>query len=284
MVVELARHDAGPTRQLDAEAAADVLWAHGAAAIEEQERDGRTILLGGFEVPDAATAAAAAVGGAGRDVLVRPVLDDGADAWRPHAEVVRAGPFVLVPAWLEVPAVDPEERVLRLDPDRTFGSGSHPTTRLVLQCLDRLDGRGAVAGRSVLDVGTGSGVLAVAARMLGAAPVVAIDVDPGAPAATDANARRNGVDGIESSTTALHEVIATTGGRSPFDLVLANLLAPVVAELAPDLVAATGPRGRLVVSGLLEDRWPASTDRLAPLVVEEVLATDGWVAVVLRHP
>ncbi len=276
MVVEVPDHLA--------ELAADRLWAHEPAAIEEQGGSGRTVLLAGYPDRDAAGRAAASVGMLSDGVVrVVPVDDDGLDGWRPWATVERAGPFHLVPTWLDAPIPAAGEHVLWLDPAHTFGSGSHPTTRLVLARAAELLAERGSTGRAddavVLDVGTGSGVLAIGAVLAGAARAEAIDVDPGSPAAVAANAERNGVaDRIRADGRTLSEVGAT-GARYP--LVLANLLAPVVVELAADLAGVLAPDGALVVSGLLADRWEATTSALTGLALAHLDEADGWVAVTL---
>lgn len=260
------------------ELVADRLWSFAPAAIEERETTEGTLLLAGFDDPSAAIAAAAAVGslpGVSGDARLVPVEDDGLDGWRPWARVEAAPPFAVVPAWLPDPAPDPALRLLRIDPGRTFGSGSHATTRLVLSRLGEL----VRPGSSVLDVGCGSGVLAVGAALLGARLVDAIDVDPAAPVATAANAQLNGVDQVRATATPLADV-ASSGRR--YDVVAANLLAPTITELAADLVRVVAEGGALVVSGLLEDRWPTTTDALRGLVVADVATSEGWVAVTLR--
>ncbi|MFN8019617.1 MAG: 50S ribosomal protein L11 methyltransferase [Acidimicrobiales bacterium] len=262
--------------EAEAELVADLLWRAGAAGIEEQATaTGGVRLLAGLATRAEGSRALAAVVRAGHATAhLEPVVDDGLDGWRAHAAPVRAGASWLVAPWLDVPPLGPGERVVWLDPARTFGSGSHPTTRLVVGVLERL----ARPGARVLDVGCGSGVLAIVAA-LGGATVTAIDIDPGAPAATRANAERNGVaDRIAASNDALEAVPGS------FDLVAANLLAPVVAALGPDLVRCTAPDGTLVVSGLLGDRWEASLPHLAPLAPIAVHEDDGWVAVELRQP
>ncbi|HEX2578305.1 MAG TPA: 50S ribosomal protein L11 methyltransferase [Aquihabitans sp.] len=262
----------------DVELAADRLWALGPAAVEERPAPSGTVLLAGFD--DAARAEAAAVAVAPwavREPEVVPVVDDGLDGWRAHAGVLDAPPFVVVPAWLDPPADLPADRhVLRIDPGRTFGSGSHPTTRLVLGRLAGL----VRPGHAVLDVGTGSGVLAVAAALVGAGTVLGVDVDDAAPAATAANAQLNGVADRVGVTTS--PLATATSGRT-FDVVLANLLAPVIVELAEPLVAAVADDGVLIASGLLADRWAEATDRLAGLEVVDVAVDDGWAAVSLRR-
>lgn len=262
-----------------AELAADLLWRSGAAGIEEQDADGATVLLAGFADGATAAAAAEALAAAGHaGATTAAVTDDGLDAWRAFAEPVRAGRFWLTPTWLDAPAAMADGEVLWLDPGRTFGSGSHPTTRLVLDQLDHL----VRPGQAVLDVGCGSGVLAIGAARLGAGSVVAIDIDPASPGVTAANADRNDVGHlVHASDRPLADVAADA---LRFDVVAANLLAPVVAELADHLVAVVASHGHLVVSGLLADQWEASAALLAPLVVRDVHTAEGWAAVVLGWP
>ena len=258
-----------------AELAADVLWRAGAAAIEEQDEAPLVLLLAGYPGPEPAHDAARAVETAGfGPALVRTVIDDGLDGWRAHACPQQAGRFLLVPAWQDSPADDAGSLVLLLDPGPTFGSGSHPTTRLVLRALEDL----VRPGDRVLDVGCGSGVLSVGAAVLGATSVVGIDIDPASAAVT---AARNGV---ADRVTASDRPLATVPLDPGFEVVVANLLAPVIVELAAHLVAATGTGGALVVSGLLADRWAEAVRHLAPLVVVEVTEDEGWAAVVLRDP
>jgi len=150
----------------------------------------------------------------------------------------------VVPTWHEPP--DARAINLRLDPGVAFGTGSHPTTR---QCLAWLDAHGAV-GRRVLDYGCGSGILGVAAALLGASAVAGTDVDPQALAAARANASANGVAATAHYTApdALPDLCC--GGR--FDIVLANILANPLKLLAPALLARVAPGGALVLAGILD--------------------------------
>jgi ribosomal protein L11 methyltransferase len=261
-----------------ADLAVDALWQAGAVAVEEQDApDGALRFIGGFADPADADAAVAAATRFGLAAELVPVTDDGLDAWRAWAAPERAGRFWITPAWVEAPALDPGEEVLWIDPGRTFGSGSHPTTRLVLALLDQV----VTPGDAVLDVGCGSGVLAVGAARCGAGSALGIDIDPDAPAVTLANAELNGVgDRVTAASTPLAEVAAA---GQQFPVVLGNLLAPVIAELAADLVACTAPGGTLIVSGLLDDRWESSMDALAPLEVLDVHTHEGWAAVRLTR-
>jgi ribosomal protein L11 methyltransferase len=162
---------------------------------------------------------------------------------------------------------------LVLDGGHAFGTGSHPSTTLALEALAEL----RPAGASVLDVGCGSGALAIGAALLSAARVVAIDIDPAALDATSANVARNRVgDRVEVSSTAVADV---AGG---FDVVLANLGSPLVVELADALEARMAAPGALVLGGLLEARVAAVVEVYAMTVVD-VRTADGWANVVMTR-
>ncbi len=259
-----------------AEIASDVLWGAGAAGVEEQEADGSVLLLGGFPDPASADHAVARATELGLDASAAPIDDDGLDGWRAWATPEQAGRFWITPPWVDAPVLGPGEQVLWIDPGPTFGSGSHPTTRLVLTLLQEL----VAPDASVLDAGCGSGVLAVGAACCGAASVVATDIDPASPETVAANAARNGFAELVHPTTDPVGALAARGER--FSVVAANLLAPVIAEVGGDLVACVAPGGALVISGLLADRWEATVPFVAPMAVERVVEEHGWVAVVLR--
>ena len=146
-------------------------------------------------------------------------------------------------------AIPPPGRVVvRLEPGLAFGSGSHPTTRL---CLERL-AAAPPAGIDVIDYGCGSGILAVAAAALGARRVLALDIDPQALHATAENARINGVSDRVSVAAAETATAASGAAAEPASLVVANILAGTLVDLAPVLSALTTPGGDLALSGILE--------------------------------
>lgn len=170
----------------------------------------------------------------------------------------------IVPSWHEAP--DPDAINIELDPGMAFGTGSHPTTRLCLQWLCENLG----AGLSLLDYGTGSGILAIAAAKLGAGPVVGVDIDDAALAAARENARRNAV-----SVQLLHS-------RAPldrsFDRVVANILTNPLRLLAPLLGARIAPRGAIALSGILAPQADDVCASYRPFVSLRVAAElDGWV-------
>jgi ribosomal protein L11 methyltransferase len=176
---------------------------------------------------------------------VEVVTDDWTHAWREHYVAQRIGRVVVVPSWVDEP-LRAGETAVRIDPGMAFGTGLHPTTRGCLALLQDLEPMPA----RVLDVGCGSGILALAALRLGADAAVALDTDPLAVEATCSNAALNGLaDGID----ARHGSLAT-GGDDPYPLVLANLVASVLVELAPRLAAHTADDGTLIAGGILAAR------------------------------
>ena len=146
----------------------------------------------------------------------------------------------IVPSWHSAP--DPAAVNLVLDPGMAFGTGSHPTTRLCLEWLER----NVHAGCSVLDYGCGSGVLAIAAARLGAGSVVGVDIDPLAVEAARANAQRNGV------AATFHDSAQRVAGA--YDLVVANILSNPLRVLAPAICAHVRSGGRLALSGILREQ------------------------------
>jgi ribosomal protein L11 methyltransferase len=186
--------------------------------------------------------------------------------WRPDPVGQR---LLILPAWLEPPPEHAGRRVLRLDPGSVFGSGAHPTTRLCLEALERFaDSReGGLSGLRVADLGCGSGVLALAALGLGADRVAAVDTDPLAVRATRANAALNGPRAEARLKVAEGSAAALAALQDPADLLLCNILAPVIEALAPEFTAVLGPAGRGLLSGLLVAQAPR---------LERVLAEHGW--------
>lgn len=175
--------------------------------------------------------------------------EDWAEAWKRHFDVTHVGRrLVICPTWREyVPAAG--ELVIRLDPGMAFGTGDHPSTRM---CLEALEGS-VRHGQLVLDLGTGSGILAVAATLLGAAQVDALDIEPRAVAVARDNARLNGVDdrvlAVPGSLGAAWPLPQACGGR--YDVVVANISAAVIVELASALVSALRPGGTGIAGGIV---------------------------------
>lgn len=160
--------------------------------------------------------------------------------------------------------------VLRLDPGLAFGTGTHPTTRLCLQWMDGHDFR----GQAVLDYGCGSGVLGIVAAIKGATRVICVDNDPQALVATAENASRNDV------AKTIHGLMPADFKPAQTDVILANILAGPLIDLAPVLLASLRPGGTLVLSGILEEQAEEVTAAYAPDFDELVITTDeGWVSI-----
>lgn len=170
----------------------------------------------------------------------------------------------IVPTWCE--PVDPAALNLRLDPGLAFGTGSHPTTRLCLRWLDRH----LVAGASVVDYGCGSGVLAIAAKLLGAGTVTGVDIDPQAVIASRDNAARNGVTATFSEPDAF--------APAPADVVVANILSNPLRVLAPLVCGLARSGGAVVLSGILSAQRHLVAAAYQPwLDLQPVEEEEGWV-------
>lgn len=178
----------------------------------------------------------------------------------------------IVPSWHQAP--DPSAINLELDPGLAFGTGSHPTTRLCLQWLDEA----LQPGQSVLDYGCGSGILAIAARKLGAGEVAGVDIDPQAVAAARDNAARNRVD--------IRFALPGELAAAQYDVVLANILANPLRILAPALAARVRPGGRIVLSGLLAEQAEEMRAIYGEwFVMEPAHTAEGWARLVgVRRP
>ena len=200
---------------------------------------------------------------------------DWAEEWKRHFPVLRVGRrLVIRPTWRRHRAAN-DEVVLALDPGMAFGTGLHPTTRLCLAALEGLADRGALDGRRLLDVGCGSGILAIAGVRLGVASALGVDTDPIAIEATTGNARRNRIgDRIRA-----HEGSLPTG-EGPFEVVVANLIASLLVRLAGDLRGELARGGTLLASGIFVDRETEVRDAFeaADLEVINRHAEGDWVA------
>jgi len=200
------------------------------------------------------------------------------ETWREHVGPTWYGKTgVVVPQW-QADRLDAGADVLvtLIEPASSFGLGDHPTTRLSLGTLtDYLAGHHV---SSVLDVGCGSGVLGIVAAQRGVTTIRSTDISAGAVEATIANARLNGVaDQIEVDMAEL----ATISG--PYDVVVANILAPVLVSMAVDLRRLTAADGVLIISGILGDDHQHVIDALAPMQVEHATIDAGWASIQLTH-
>ena len=207
------------------------------------------------------------------DYRVAPVADeDWVRRSQAQFEPIRiSGKLWIVPSWATAP--DPDAINLVLDPGLAFGTGSHPSTRLCLQWLERT----ICGGERVLDYGCGSGILAIAAQRLGASAALGVDVDPLALLAAQANAQRNRIDARFINTETAPDFQA--------DLVVANILANPLILLAPVLAGHTGQGGRIALSGILETQAQEVMAAYAPWFALRIGASDGgWVLLESRRP
>ena len=173
----------------------------------------------------------------------------------------------IYPSWTEVPD-DASVKIL-LDPGLAFGTGNHPTTAL---CLEWLDGED-LTGKTVLDYGCGSGILAIAAAKLGAKHIMATDIDPQALEATQENARRNDISPDKITTLLPEEVPA-----AKYDVVIANILAGPLVTLAPTILEHTKPGGRLALSGILQEQADmVETAYAESLSAHEISTQEDWI-------
>jgi ribosomal protein L11 methyltransferase len=226
-------------------------------------------------------------------VVRRLAETEWADAWKRHYHLQRIGRrIVIVPTWEEyVPA--PDEVTIRLEPGMAFGTGLHPTTRLCLQAMEKH----LEPGSDVLDVGTGSGVLAIAAAKLGARSVLALEADLAAVSVAQENVAMNGVAGkvsVQHGTlpgghavplyfVADHALELLDHGQ--FDAILINILAPVIISMAPDLASRLTSTGKVIASGLIESQDAGVTGALGAVGLEVVqrMVENDWVALVARR-
>ena len=205
---------------------------------------------------------------------------DWAEAWKAHFPVIRVGAHLVIrPTWRRHRA-KPGDLVLALDPGMAFGTGLHPTTRLCLAALEDAAAHGELDGVRVLDVGCGSGILSIAAARLGAHRVSGLDTDPIAIEATLANARRNRL-----ARRIGAGVGSLPSGEAPFEVVVANLIASLLIELAGALRRELRPGGLLLASGIFEDREAevAAAFGRAGLAVAGRSVEGEWVALAARR-
>ncbi|MBL8126351.1 MAG: 50S ribosomal protein L11 methyltransferase [Chloroflexia bacterium] len=220
------------------------------------------------------------------DLVVRGVVvtkradEDWADAWQSHGNLLHVGRRVLVKApWLDHDP-EPGEIVLELETGLAFGTGGHPSTHLVMTAIEDT----VAPGMRVLDVGTGTGILAIASAILGAAAVDAVDIEPEAVRVARANAVHNGVG--NRVRVARGSVGAGQPFQDEYDLVVANILGPILITLADDLTRAVRRGGGLILGGIIDFREVSVRDAFQALGMQITRREelDGWVMLVLRKP
>ena len=212
--------------------------------------------------------------------------EDWANAWKVHYHPFRIGKRVWVrPSWVETSEVadngdfaQPNDVVLVLDPGMAFGTGLHPTTQMCLQALEQI----VMPGSSLLDVGTGSGILSIAAAKLGAGRICAFDTDALAVQTTQENAAQNGIDAIQIQQGVLADVPLST-----WNIVVVNILAHVIVALLENdrLLNYVAPSGKLILSGIIEEQLGAvetAVYRAGGQITEKIQVRD-WVCLIVSH-
>ena len=233
------------------------------------------VCFAGVEARDAALESIAGLG-LGLTLTALDLPDDDWVARSQHANrAVTAGRFIVAPPW-DVPApVPPGAALLVIEPSMGFGTGHHQTTRLCLKALSGLD----VRGRTALDLGTGSGVLAMAASLSGARETTGIDIDDDAVSAARRSAGLNTLP--QPVTFVAADVFAAPWPAA--DVVLANLTGAMLIRTATQLAALVVPGGLLIVSGFMHDESAAVEAALTAFAVEARDSEDEWCAFVLRR-
>ena len=199
---------------------------------------------------------------------------DWAESWKEHFHVVRLGQrFVIKPGWRDYTPTS-DDIVIEIDPGLAFGSGLHPTTQLCLKILEELP----LPGKSMFDVGVGSGVLSIAACKLGANPIRAVDIDDVAVRVAIENFERNGLAGqVETAVGS-----AADNGGQRWKIVVANILAHILIDIMPDLAAALAPNGVLILSGMIagQEAEVTAAARAQNLRLVDRRVEEDWVALI----
>lgn len=217
----------------------------------------------------------------GKPVLSVVTAEDWSSSWKVHFKPIRVGKrMLIVPTWEDSPVL-PDELVIRIDPGMAFGTGGHETTRLCLELLEQvMDESSLLHVPSLLDLGTGSGILAMASALLGAGRILALDIDSEAILVAKDNIALNDLDDVIECGTIPLEVLSEC-----FDIILANILAEELLRLAPDLVKRMNNGGWLILSGILTEKEAlvrSCFDEL-PLTYTRTLHAGEWVAILYKR-
>lgn len=205
--------------------------------------------------------------------------EDWATAWKQYYHPVKISErFTIVPTWEDYTPVSTDELIIELDPGMAFGTGTHPTTVMCLQGLERV----VKEGDTVIDIGTGSGVLSIGAALLGAKSVHALDLDEVAVRSAQENVVLNKV---EDTVSVFHGNLLDTV-KEPADVVVANILAEIIISFTDDAFSIVKPGGLYVTSGIIGAKRDDVKVALeaSGFVIEEVLLMEDWVAIIARRP
>jgi ribosomal protein L11 methyltransferase len=273
--VDVSPEEADETSALLFELGADGVEERDEGTLAKSAASGKVTLVASFATREDAESAILELDASLSPRYEEIVGDAWRDAWKEHYRPFAIAPGIVIrPPW-EPYEAKPGEKVLELEPGRAFGTGLHETTRLVAQAIQKHASE--LADTVVLDVGCGSGILALAAIVLGAKSAVAIDVDQEAIDVTNENAQRNGLsDRIQASTTDLADLEMTS------KVVVANIEAKVLIPIAHVLERHVAPGGLLLLSGILVPQKDDVRNAYPDMELLESPALGEWVLLALR--
>lgn len=217
----------------------------------------------------------------GKGTVKLAELDDDswADVWKKYYHPVRLTRYLtIVPSWESYTPETIDEKVIKLDPGRAFGTGTHPTTKLALQALETV----VRGGETMIDVGTGSGVLSIAAKYFGVGQIAAYDVDAEAVKAAEENLALNGMQ--DAITVGANDLLA--GIKTKVELITANILAEIIVPLIPQAYACLKPGGIFITSGIIVDKKDLIASELEAkgFVIDQVLNIKDWYSIIAHMP
>ena len=201
---------------------------------------------------------------------------DWANNWKKYFKPIEIGKrLAICPEWETY--VNPQRKILKIDPGSAFGTGDHATTRLCLEFLDQL----IKGGEKVLDVGTGSGILSAAAVKLGAESAFGTDIDENSVNIARATAKLNNLNNCSFMQNNL-----AAGLTGQYDIICANIVADIIIRLAPDIPALLAPNGTFISSGIIDERLPEVEQQLNNLgfSIKDIRTSDGWAAIMAQIP
>lgn len=204
---------------------------------------------------------------------------DWATAWKKYYHPVRVTRYLtIVPSWESYEAASSEEKIITLDPGMAFGTGTHPTTNLTLQALETV----VRGGETVLDVGTGSGVLSIACSLMGAKEIYAYDLDEVAVRSAQENVDMN--EGTENIKVAANDLLK--GVEHSADIIVANILADIIKLMIPDAWRLLKSDGTFIISGIIEDKKDMILEEIYSqgFEVDRIFQQKDWYAMILKKP